>query len=100
MKVLLVALFRVVPNDDTKTSSSSSSVSQAPNAYKAIRLAFAEDLSSFSFFQRGMVKEHLHFASRTVCEKVRMCVCVCVCVAKDSVECGRERECVCGLSRE
>eukprot|EP01083_Nonionella_stella_P033182 90838_1 len=36
---------------------------------KAYQLATAEDLSSFGYFQRGSVREHLIFASRTTAER-------------------------------
>ncbi|CEO97121.1 V-SNARE coiled-coil homology domain-containing protein [Plasmodiophora brassicae] len=34
-----------------------------------LKLATAEDLSSFSFFERTTIREHLTFASRTTCQR-------------------------------
>jgi len=55
--------------DGSKSSSSSSSSGSSSSGdapVKPIRLASVTDLSSFNYFTRGTIAEHLRFASRTV----------------------------------
>jgi synaptobrevin family protein YKT6 len=44
----------------------------ACNSQKAYSVSTAEDLSSFGYFQRSTVREHLMFASRTSAERCQM----------------------------
>lgn len=61
-----IIIYKVVPPSPPRNGPSSSG---PPSSPKVLHLSSAFDLSSFSFFHRSAVKEHIHFHSRLVASR-------------------------------